>query len=175
MHNKRPNLIVITALAALALWALFASVVNPAWARWNRLQRELVMQRRQLSHLRAAVARQQTERDSDVGRTLTPLWMKPSDAEHGAYTTRMITRLCEQTGMELQSVEPMTARQEKDCLRHPARISVTGDLSGVTDMLLGINMLKGALDVERLSLRSNDSRGNLTVEMTVSTFSRKET
>lgn len=166
-------------VVSIVIVGAYRGIVDPLWSGWNEVQHRLVEKQRELSHLRREQVRRQESAESGTLKLLGGLWTASSSVEHTAFAVKTITGLCRKCDLRLESAQPMTTRIEKGCTRHPIRVAVVGTLEGLTDLLLRINGLKGALNVEYFSLRSNAgpetaaTASEITSEIIVSSFSSK--
>ena len=170
--NRRQNKLVLLCALIIVIVALYAAVVNPMWSEWNRLSHAIARRQRELNRLQAQLARARAASLTSRERDIVSRW-RAKDTEHTAYLAKTITAICKQSGMRLESMQPVTVIKEKTHRVHPLRVNLKGDIQRVVDFLILINRLNGVVEVRELSLHQEGEGGGLAMEVVVATFGQK--
>lgn len=169
--SLREKRLMVLAACTVAVTALYALVLSPAWARWTRLQTKVSEKRREVQKLQREQRRDSYSQEVEVARRLGPLYVESEAAAHAAQLLRRLGKAAEASGMAIGGLQVLEAEVEGNTKRFPVQFSAEGDLAGLTDFLFRLTLQSPTLDLERLSIQGREAESDrLTVQARLSSL-----
>ncbi len=154
----------------LVLW--WAAVVIPGLRDAHELPPMIEETRSAAKRLEEARERRAAEKSArtEFEKEFGSLFYASKGAEHLGYVLGVSRKLCDASSIDLLTIEPTSTSQEGAFQRFPVKVTLRGDLRGISSWMLGLESMKPPIDVQRIVFRARDDQLGIDAEITVVTF-----
>ena len=155
--KNRQQLLTISAIAVVALFAADKLLLNPLTSAWKQRATRIAELRRQVATGSNMIKREQTLRSSWEHMRTNTLPNNPSLAEQ--QVLKAFDRWSQESRISVTSISPQWKHESDDFITLQCRVEASGNLQTVSRFLYDIERDPMALKLESIEISSRDNDG----------------